>query len=156
SRFSKNFGGHFVGALYLTGGVVFISETTFDGNSADGAGAILVDNSFNTSPTLIVSDSAFVENQAGGAGGGAAISNGLGGFAGGRGGTVQVTNTTFANNSYYPFLGTKKGIVIANSGTLSLTNSTLAGNTVNPSLAGPFSFFSVISSETNARTFLQN
>ena len=86
SRFSKNFAGHIVGGLYILGGVVLMTETTFDGNGADGAGAVYV---ASDSATLIVNDSAFVENIAQGSGSGAAIAN-LG--------TVQVTNTTFARN----------------------------------------------------------
>jgi len=43
----------------MQGGVVLITETTFDGNRSDGAGAILVDSQ---NATLIVNDSAFVEN----------------------------------------------------------------------------------------------
>ena len=67
-----------------------------------------------------------------------------------------MTNTTFVNNILAPFFPDQKGIVIANAngGTVSLTNSTLAGNTV--SSVGGVSFRGVISSTTNARTFLQN
>jgi hypothetical protein len=120
------------------GGVVLITETTFDGNVADGPGAIFVDEN----ATLIVDDSAFVENLSGFTGVGAAIFNN---------GTVLVTNTTFARNiitgDFFSF-----GIVIVNSGTLSLTNSTLAENTGTLLVR----FAAVIFSTTNARTFLQN
>src|SRR5262249_18396252 len=87
SRFTKNGsdGTHFAGALHVMGGVVLITETTFDHNGADGAGAILVDQN----ASLVVSESAFVENVSIFSGGGAAIVNN---------GTVQVTNTTFARN----------------------------------------------------------
>ena len=74
-------------------------------------------------------------------------------------GKVQVTNTTFARNVIRQplFTGIADGIVIANfgTGTLSLTNSTLAENTAVE--GDPFlRFRPVISSATNARTFLQN
>jgi Right handed beta helix region len=151
SRFTNNGSvtTHEVRALDVAGGVVLITETTFDHNAADGAGAIVVapfpDFPLLQNGTLIVSDSAFVENISVFSGSGAAISNR---------GTVQVTNTTFARNRIllplFPISG--EGIAIANSGTLSLTNSTLAENT-----AGAFispTFTSVISG--NARTFLQN
>jgi hypothetical protein len=156
SRFTKNSSAHEAGALNVMGGVVLITETTFDGNIADGPGAILVgrflptDDQSVENATLIVSDSAFVENGAFFSGSGAAIFNR---------GTVQVTNTTFARNVIRQplFTGIADGIVIANfgTGTLSLTNSTLAENTAVK--GDPFMRFRpVISSATNARTFLQN
>ena len=139
SRFSKNFAGHIVGGLYILGGVVLMTETTFDGNGADGAGAVYV---ASDSATLIVNDSAFVENIAQGSGSGAAIAN-LG--------TVQVTNTTFARNIASTFFP-PSGIAIANFGTLSLTNSTLDENTVGLDVR----FAAVIFGATDAKTFLQN
>jgi hypothetical protein len=153
SRFTKNGGGiqgtHEAGALNVMRGVVLITETTFDHNSSDGPGAILVSCFFCLSPenaTLIVSDSAFVENVAFTSGSGAAIFNS---------GTVQVTNTTFARNSIQApfFTGIADGIAINNFGTLSLTNSTLAENTA---VDVAMRLRPVISSATNARTFLQN
>jgi hypothetical protein len=153
SRFTKNDShpNQQAGALHVMGGVVLITETTFDGNRADGPGAILVARFFgdqSVDATLIVRDSAFVENVAFTSGAGAAIFNV---------GIVQVTNTTFARNSLQDELDpAADGIVIANFGTLSLTNSTLAENTAVQSPFRPIRFRAVISGATNARTFLQN
>jgi len=72
---------------------------------------------------------------------------------GAGGGTVQVTNTTFARNITRSLFIRAEGVAIFNRGTLSLTDSTLAENTV----GGFFTRFgTVISSTPTAKTFLQN
>jgi hypothetical protein len=120
---------------------VLIANSTFDHNSADGAGGIET----CSSSALVVTDSAFVENASifTGTGGGMALS-----------GTAIVTNTTFAGNMFQGALSRAGVEAIANYGTLILTNSTLADN-VN-SQFDPHQNASALSSEPNATTILVN
>jgi hypothetical protein len=142
SRFSNNFGGAEAGGLLAFGGTVLIANSTFDHNSADGAGAVEAFSSL-----LVVTDSAFVEN--------AAVFSGTdGGMLLGPSTTAIVTNTTFAGNMFQGALSIAAVEAIENYGTLILTNSTLADNvnaqSINPQTA------SALSSETNATTILVN
>jgi hypothetical protein len=115
-----------------TGGTVSIMNATFDHNFGVG-GAIGSD----ATTTLVIADSAFIENRAEmPAAGSAAIGNG---------GTAVVTNTTFAHNvvdAANPFGGT-----IVNGGNLILVNSTLADNQGGGALNG---------NTMNATTILAN
>src|SRR5262249_55939640 len=154
--FTGNVSHVIVGGLWVVGGVVLIAETTFEHNGADGAGAMLVGDFFDfplrQNRTVIISDSAFVQNGSVGPPGGG---NGQGAALLNQEGTVQVTNTTFARNGLNSFLREAGiAIAIANFGTLSLTNSTLAENFSFPLQFGQR--VAVILGGTNARTFLQN
>jgi hypothetical protein len=143
SRFSYNSSGFVVGGLYVSDGTVFIANSTFDHNSADGGGGIQT----SSSSALVVTDSAFVENRSVFMGTGAGMVLGPGTMA-------VVTNTTFAGNVFDGFQGRVGVEAIANSGTLILTNSTLADNL--NSQSEPSQNASAVSSEPNATTILVN
>jgi hypothetical protein len=140
SRFTHNVGGQLAGGLLASGGTVFIANSTFDHNAAEGAGAIFADSS-----ALVVTDSAFVENASILAGSGAGMN---------VNGTTIVTNTTFAGNMFEGFQGNVGVEAILNRGTLILTNSTLADN-VNSQLFNPRTA-SALLSRPNATTILMN
>ena len=142
SRFIDNDSGHDAGAIYVSEGVASITGTTFQGNVADGAGAMLV----AAGGDVEVRDSAFAGNL--GTFGGAAIRNQ---------GTVRVTNTTFARNR----LGggsfcEKAGIAVRNSGVMSITNSTFAENIGFSSDLSTCPPQGVIAGEIASTTILQN
>ena len=109
SRFLNNLAPFGAGGLYVSGGTVSIVGTTFTANVSQGPGGISVQDQTN----VIVRNSAFVENQ--------------GDFAGaiGNGGTIQVTNTTFARNRLRVDCD---GTAIGNSGTMALINTTFVDN----------------------------
>ncbi len=122
-------GGGNGGGLDNIGGVVDISDTTFDSNNAfhDGgitnSGSITIDNSLfisntartggaiDNSGTLIITNSTFSGNVAGVISGGAIQNSG----------TLVVVNSSFNQN------GSSNGADIANGGTLNVTNSTFYG-----------------------------
>jgi hypothetical protein len=128
---SSNNSAHSAAGLENRGGTVLITTTTFAGNGGEGCCAL---SNFEGGYTTIT-DSAFIDNA----------SN----FAGGifNGGTLEVTNTTFARN---PAGGAGRGAAIDNSGTLLLINSTLADN------SSSFIGRSALFSEMNATTIMQN
>jgi hypothetical protein len=136
SLFSRNFGAS-GGGVDLISGMALVDETTFAGNGGDFIGGISV----RAGATLIVTDSAFVENEVG------LVSSGAGAIS--NSGAAAVTNTTFARNSKRRFASGGGGIAINNRGTLILTNSTFAENT-------GFSFDPVVASQENATTVLLN
>lgn len=133
SRFSGGHGHFGVGGVRVSGGTASITQTTFAGNLGDSTGSIAVD----AQGTVIVRDSAFVENGGTGAAG---IWN--------RSGTTTVINTTFARNFGALF---EAGIVVRNSGTMTILNSTFAENITLG--GGPAS---VIGSDSGATTLLAN
>jgi hypothetical protein len=137
SRFSQNSANLGVGGILLNGGTASISATTLDGNFGDCCGAMIADSV----STLVIRDSAFVENAS------------LGDSAGVRflGGTADVINTTFARNSS-SFLSAP-GVAIRNvGGSMTVLNSTFAENQPGfVAVAG-----SVIASDPGATTLLEN
>src|SRR5262249_11211144 len=130
SRITQNLAAFDTGGLEQDGGFVDINGSTFDHNLADGPGAIATGLfPFSAGPgpsTLVIRDSAFIENNASGAG----FSSG-GALGIGQNATVSVTNTTFTRN----MLGSgTSGISTAIhnfAGKLTLTNSTIADNIQN-------------------------
>jgi hypothetical protein len=119
SRFTGN--GAFpigVGGLLVASGTVSITNTTFDHNVGDGAGAIWVGglSGGTTDAALVVADSAFTANgaQSFGSSGGIRVDF--------LNDTAVVTNSTFARNA------AGLGDAIVNDGRLILINSTLADN----------------------------
>jgi hypothetical protein len=131
--------------LEAAGGTVFITTSTFDGNQSPfvGSGAVLVDNQ----ATLVVTDSSFTRNV--GVVGPGILNSG---------GSVFVTNTTFARNSLSPGFGlfpVPAGAIQNSSGSLFLLNSTLAENTATQ----PNPFFALgatLLSGASATTLVQN
>jgi len=128
SRITQNTGWFVIGGLEQIGGFVYINGSTFEHNGADGSGAILTGGALNPSAgpsTLVIRDSAFIENAAGGSGSGAALA--IGQLA-----TVSVTNTTFTRNILANVLDSTfspESTAIHNrGGILTLTNSTIADN----------------------------
>jgi len=93
------------------GGTVTVTNSTFSGNSSDGA--VGSGGAIGNAGTLTVTSCTFSDN---GVGQGGAIEN----FSSG---TLTVANSTFAGNS--AAIG---GGAIGNAGTLNVTNSTFAGN----------------------------
>jgi hypothetical protein len=145
SQFRGNTAISLVGAIFLGNTTAAISNSSFYDSFSQGAGAILV----GTGSVLMVSDSAFVNNEAFGDGQGAAIHTRMGA-------TTLITNSTFAINRLNPLFG-QDGITIANFGTLSLLNSTLARNSVDLFFVStPSSPRSVLLSGASAITKLQN
>jgi len=136
SRITDNSSAFQAGGLYVLGGSVLISETTFAGNVSQGAGALFV------APLLIgdrarvvVTESAFDENRA--------FQSAAVGVLGG-GARLEVINTTFSRNTV-PVVTNAAGVLV-------LTNTTFAENT------GPngFPVPSILSSSGAATTILQN
>jgi hypothetical protein len=103
-------GSGYGGAIDIEGGAVTVADSTFSGNSAAGAGAIL------NQGTLTVSNSTFSGNSA--SEGGAIVSQGLPAPA------VAVSNSTFSGNS-----AGSGGALVIFGGTLSLTGTIIAGST---------------------------
>ncbi len=145
SQFTEPPGAFGAGAIHVLGGTAHVTKTTFLRNAADATGAIHL-----SSGSLTIRDSAFVGNVIPTKGSAAAISvSNLQGS--GAPGTLEITNTTFAQNKG----GFLPGFVITNvDGTAVITNSTLADNTTWGSIV-PISS-GVIASGFNATTILQN
>jgi hypothetical protein len=145
SKFSHNNAAFDAGGVAVWGGTLFIANSTFDHNEADGAGAI---SAFGWPPdqavTLVVTDSAFGENASHNTATGPGMS--LGATT-----TAIVTNTTFARNNFIgPPSAGGNVTAIQNFGTLVLINSTLADNVQTSGT------MSALSSEGDATTILVN
>ena len=137
SRIAQNLSIHIAGGLGVGGGSVFVTETTFRGNDADGAGGLQV----FSGATVVVTDSSFVENRSSTpTGGPAAILNR---------GFLSVENTTFAGNN--AVFGRGSG-AISNRGQLTLVNSTLVGT----SPSSTFDTSNTLSTAPDATTILKN
>lgn len=105
------------GISFLGSGTSTVAGSTFAGNSAVTGGAIC---NLASGSQLLVSDSLFIENQAGGSAGGGAIRN--------VNGTTSVTGSVFLRN----LAGGSGGAVSNNrnvAGALSITSSCLLDNT---------------------------
>ncbi len=139
----NNTSGHLGGGV-ANFGTLTVTNSTFSGNHADGAGGIGGGGIHNLSGTVTVTNSTLSGNTANGAAGsGGGIrnfsgtltvtnstlsynaANGSSGVGGGidNGGTVTVTNSTFFSNT------SSGGGGIFNGGTLTAVNTLIAGNT---------------------------
>jgi hypothetical protein len=131
-RITNNGAAAGVGGLSVSGGSVWISETTFAGNAAEGPAALNASQG-----SVVITESAFDGNEMGTPHSPAVN---VGGLA-----RADVTNTTFSRNLTLPVLG--------NFGVLVLTNATFGEN-----IGHPLSFFpnAVLISSPGATTILQN
>ena len=103
------------GAIFTNGGTVTLTDSAVEGNTGRMGGGIFI---FNFSPArLTLVSSAVLGNRAALDGGG--ISNG----GSGRGGTVDITDSTIEGNS-----AAGAGSGIDNTGDLTVTRSTVSGN----------------------------
>jgi hypothetical protein len=149
SRITNNGGGlNFAAGLLQDGGFVYINGSTFDHNATDGSGAIRAGLFGSPATTLVITDSAFIENTAGGTGSGGAIAIDVA--------TVSVTNTTFTRNILANVIDPRPGSSSAihnGGGRLTLTNSTIADNiqTLSPPL-----IHAALVTGVGATTILQN
>jgi len=147
SRVADNWGGT-TGGVAITRGLAVIDSTTFSANGGLSVGALTIGDA-----SVLVTNSAFVGNRSDWYSRPAAIQN--------RGGTLAVTNSTFAGNAVTGVMSltnsTEIGVAIENYATLSLLNTTFAENTGHDSYqTSTPRRYDVIFTAAGASTTLQN
>jgi hypothetical protein len=122
STIRENDAVHPGGGIYVEGGVVTILRSTLADNFADGGGALalgLFPLIFESPSTVVITESAIVDNQS-------FVQSG-GGLVAGSNGVLVVTNTTIARNRVLAgFTGSATGV--ESFGTSILTNCTVTEN----------------------------
>jgi predicted outer membrane repeat protein len=114
TKFVGNGSLHGGGGIFSnSGSVTLISRTSFEENGSDGGGAIA------NRGTMVISDSAIVENHSDDFAPGGGINNG---------GTLHVINTTIARNTATGGFGGGAAITTGGPGIVTLTNSTVVNN----------------------------
>ena len=110
------------GALHITGaGTSMITGGTVNNNQAAAEGGGL----WNGTGTMTLDSVTIMNNDAAGA----AASNGGGGVFNLNGGTLNIVNSTIANNTASGAAGSGGGIMNELDATLNITNSTISNNT---------------------------
>lgn len=125
SLFQNNSGGSGA-AISMQGGLASVADSTFSGNTAEGAGAIEIYSNSTFKVTMTIDRSTFTGND-GSSGGGAIGVENLN-----SGSSVTITNDTFTGNtSTGP--GAQGSALNLSAAPVTITNCTIAGNTAAPS-----------------------